>query len=589
MKKLNLKKQISLLLTLILLLTFVVSGCKKEDTSKEFDDYTNNLAKQIIEDSPINATFKYGDLEKEGLGDLLSELDDASPEEMEKLVSDSKAVLQYLKKVDRNSLTDEQQQTYDMIKFQNKEVVDDEPYLYYDNAFQPASGVQINVPIALMQIELETEDEVVAYIARCKKLPKLFSQYVDYEKTKLQDNLTLPASLYEAVIEEIDGMLVEPENFMMYLSFCDRVDALSTLDDAKRADYKAQFLEVVKNDIYPALQDVRAALEEIKDKTKNTKGISEWENGKDYYNYLVKYNTSYDMDTEDLRSWAQQQINDSTKTIQSYLAAHPEITSNEELMAMLPDVTTKAQMQQIEDQFISEAFYDYRINRASENIIPSYLQDYLPPAFYFPITLDGQDYGNMYMTQEALSNISLSTLETDMHEDLPGHHLYFSVLYGSDLPLIRKVYDFNAYIEGWAQYIQGKAYQYSAKDEETADFWRSILQSSYAYSVLLDIEVNYDGMSKDDAINEYLTMGYDEESAESSYNRMIANPGEMIDYYYGSYIIEGYLDKCKEEQGDKFDIKAFHDMILKHGGLPFTVMDKVVDDFIASSKEESQQ
>lgn len=582
MNKINVKK-ISSLLLLTLLIALSVSGCNK-NTVEDFDTYTNKLAKQFIEESPLNASFMYSDLEKAGLADLLTKLDDMSLEEMEKVTSEAKDVLKYLESVNRATLTKEQKQTYDMLVFQNQGTVDGEKYMYYDNAFQPASGAQINIPIALMQIELESEKEVQAYIERCKQLPRLFDQFVMYERERLKNQIVLPESLYDAVLEEINGILVEPEEFMMYKSFGDRVDALDSLNDLKRTEYKAEFLEVIKGDIYPAFESIKAALEDIKVQSKNTKGISEWKDSKAYYDYLVKYGTSYDMDAEDLRSWAEEQMNEASIKIQTYTAAHPEIVTNDDLMALLPEVNTEAQLVEIEDQFVSEAFLDYGVKRASQNTIPSYLEDHLPPAFYFPITLDGEDYGNMYMSEEAFSNVTIATLETDMHENIPGHHMYFSVLYGSDLPLIRKVYDFNAYVEGWAQYIQGSVYQYSARDEETADFWKNLLMMNYAYSVIMDIQVNYDGISKADAIDMYLQLGYDDETAESAYNRMIANPGELIDYYFGSYVIEGYLEDCKEGLGEKFDIKQFHDLILKHGGLPFSVMDGVVKDFIEEYK-----
>lgn len=581
----NSKKQLNVLLILVLLLSLTITGCKK-GTAEDFDVYTNELAKQIVEESPLNATFMYSDLEKAGLPELLSKIDDMSSDELENMVTEAKDVLNHLDGINKKSLTTEQLQTYEMIVFQNQGIVDGEKFLYYENAFQPSSGVQINIPIALMQIELESETEVQAYIERCKQLPKLFEQYVDYENERLKNQIALPPSLYDAVLEEIDGMLVEPEAFMMYLSFCDRVDELDSLDDTKRSDYKAQYLEVVNSTIYPAYDTLISAIEVIKTQSENTMGLSEWKDSKDYYNYLVKYGTSYDMDAEDLRDWAQKQMEEAQTNITSYMEKHSEIVTNDDLMTLLPSVTTKEQMVQIEDDFISEAFLDYGVERASENTIPEYLEEHLPPAFYFPISLDGEDYGNMYMTEDALSNISISTLETDMHENLPGHHMYFSVLYGSDLPLIRKVYDFNAYVEGWAQYIQGKVYQYSATNEETAEFWKNLLQMQYAYSVMLDIQVNYDGISKEEAISKYLEMGYDNETAESAYNRMIANPAELIDYYYGSYVIEGYLEKCKKELGDKLDIKQFHDLILKHGGLTFKQLDDIVDDFIDQTNKK---
>lgn len=597
----NLRSQFGVVLMVVLILAVIFSGCadkdkrdSKKDQSKEkevvtsedidatreaFDQYCEALAKRIIEDSPLNATFMYGDLESRGLESLLYELDDASIEATEAQIEDANKVLEYLKTLDKKHLTTEQKKTYEMLIFQNKSIVAGEDYIYYYNAFQPSSGVQIDIPIDLMQIELESEKEVVAYIERIKQLPRLFKQFIEYEYERANKGLTLPENLYETVLEQMDELLVEPEKFILYLSFCDRVDLLQSIDTAQKDKYKAEFLEIVKNDIYPVYDEMKIALEEIKTLTTNTMGLPEWENGQEYYDYLVKYGTSYNIDAEDLRQWAEDRLGEASYEIQLYFSNHPEF-AEKELSEILPQIGNMEELYKMEEQFLEKSFMDYGIVRASENRIPPYLEEHLPPAFYFPISIDGEDYGNMYMAEEAFSNVSMETFEMDIHENIPGHHLYFSVLYGSDLPLIRKVYDFLAYTEGWAQYVQGKTYRFSAEDEETARFWDNFLAFNAAYSVILDIEVNYDGMPKEEAINKMITFGYDKEGAESSYNRMLANPCEMIDYNYGSYVIEKYLKECMNKQKANFNIKEFHDLILQNAALPFTSMDDVIEEYL---------
>lgn len=576
----------------ILLMVFCFSGCVSNKNNEinnnvieddriitEFDIYCESLAKKLIEESPLNATFIYSDLGSLGLDNLLYELDEISEEAFTKEINNAKEVLAYLETINKEYLTKEQQSTYDMLVFNNQGIIDGERFAYYYNAFQPSSGVHINIPITLMQIELETEKEVEAYIERIKKLPRLFNQYTEYEYKRATEGLILPKEIYEIVIDQINEILVEPKNFMMYLSFCDRVESLEELSIDDRTKYKAEFLNLIENKIYPAYEKMKEELTEIKELSTNTKGISQWTKGQEYYDYIVKYSTSYDMDANDLRKWAEVQLTAASLKVQGYLSKHPEIAESGDISSILPKVETILDMNSIEKQFMDEAFYDYGVEKASENIIPEYLVEHLPPAFYFPISIDGEDYGNMYMSEEAYSNINMETLETNIHENIPGHHLYFSVLYSSELPLIRKIYDFTAYTEGWAQYVQGKAYEYSATDKEVGDFWKSLIELNSAYQVLIDIQVNYDGLSKEETINLLLNLGYDLSSADKSYNRMIANPGEIINYNYGSYVIKGYLYKYKSQQGKSFNIKEFHDIILKNGGLPFSVMDNVIKDY----------
>lgn len=594
------------LLAILILALFVIStlsGCNKifpiveekpevsmepeekgiDAIREEFDIYCDELAKKIIEESPLNATFMYSDLESLGLEELLYQLDDASEEAVLKQIQDAKDVLAYLDSIALKDLTDEQQKTYKMLEFQNEAAIQGEDYIYYTNTFQPTSGVQINLPISLMQIELETEKEVQAYIERVKQLPRLFDQFIEYEKTRANEDLLLPSYMYGLMVEQLNEVVVAPEDFMMYLSFSDRVDMLDTISDTSKNEYKKVFLDIIKNDIFPSYDRIEATLEELKDKSTNTLGLAQWENGQAYYDYLVNYNTSYDMTAEDLRYWAQMEFNNSLMFVQRFFEAHPDIT-DQQLSEFFDKVNSIESLYAIEDQYLEEAFLDYGIARASENVIPPYLTEHLPPAFYFPISIDGEDYGNMYMAEEAFNTITVDTLVTDIHENIPGHHLYFSVLYNSDLPLIRKVYDFATYTEGWAQYVQDKTYQYAANNEEIAEFWRNYLNLDAAMRVLIDIQVNYDGIPKEQAIQLMLEMGYDQVGAEASYNRMLANPGELINYFYGASVIENYLLDCEEALSESFDIKAFHDLILKNGGLPFYIMDDVVKDYIRDNR-----
>lgn len=554
-----------------------------EEIRQAFDAYNEELAKKIIEESPLNASFMYSDLESLGLEHLLYELDDASMEAVKKQIDDAKGILEYLDGIRIRDLTEEQQKTYRMLQYQNEAIVEGEPYIYYTNAFQPTSGVQINLPISLMQIELESEKEVQAYIERVRELPRLFDQFIEYEKTRADKGLMLPSYMFDLMSEQLDEILVEPEEFMMYLSFVDRVDQLDSLSNISKDAYKDAFLEIIKNEIYPSFEKIKGSFAELKSKSTNNLGLPEWENGKAYYDYLIGYNTSYDMDTEDLRYWAQMEFNNSLNAVQGFFATYPDIT-DQELSDFFDKVNSLESMYAIEEQYMEEAFFDYGVKRATENIIPPYLTEHLPPAFYFPISIDGEDYGNMYMAEEAFNTISVDTLVTDIHENIPGHHLYFSVLYSSDLPLIRKVYDFATYTEGWAQYVQDKTYQYAASNDEIAEFWRNYLNLDAAMRVILDIQVNYDGIPKEQAIQMMKDMGYDQEGAEASYNRMLANPAESINYFYGASVIENYLLECQEALGEAFDIKAFHDIILKNGGLPFFIMDDVIKDYIRENR-----
>ena len=598
-KKMKIIKRLHILLVFSIIF-FLFIGCTKNDVetskyekkdteditssqmtnntpSKEFDSYTTELSTRLIKSSPVDATFLFGDLTSLGMEELLSELDDFSYESYKKDLEEAKKILRTLENYD--NLTKEQQLTYEVLKFHNELALEGKPFYYYHNEIQPSSGAQINIPLALMQIEFENESETIAYLNRLEELPRLFDQILDFEKEKAKKGLLLPEHLYDLVIEQIDKILVEPEQFMMYLSFCDRIEAID-MSEVEKNQYKSECLEIVRNQIYPAYDRLQKGIIEYKQKATSDQGLSSWKNGQEYYDYLIKSETSYDMTAQELGEWAYSKLTESFTKMEQLYATYPELNEVNSFTELLPQYASIEEMYALQDQCLQEYFYDYGIENATENIIPSYLEDHMAAGFYFPISIDGEDYGNMYLQQSAYENIDGGTLELYFHENIPGHHMYFTQVYNSDLPLIRKLYSWLPYEEGWAQYIQKLSIDYYGLDKPLTELLKINSDISYYFMVLMDLQYHYNGLPKDQILQAYIDFGYSPDSAESSINRMIAKPAEIIHYVYGGYKIETYLEMCQERLGDQFSIKDFHDLILGQGGLPFKTMDQVVEDYI---------
>lgn len=571
-----------------LIATLMITACtgtneNSEEEQARFDLYMEELAISELQSSPVDATFTVGDLEKYGLEGLLYEIDDASAEGFIQQIDSAKKVLKDLKRFNYKGLTKEQKLTYDIVKFQNELIVEGEDFLYNTNGLQPMSGIQLEVPLAFMQVELESEDEVDAYLERLKKVPTLFQQVIEIEKEKAARELMMPEYLYDDTLEQIDKMTTTPEEYMLYLSFCERIDLLN-LDASNKEDYKQKCLEVIKNEIFPAYENLEKEIKEIKKLSTVEAGISEWDNGEDYYEYLIKTKTSYDMDVEELRAWAEDELSKGQQAVLTVAMERPELFETEDLYGLFPAIESKDEIYNIVNQIQQDLFLDYNVEIAKEHVIPDYLEDYLPAGFYFPISIDKEDYGNMYLSQDTYNNPGLDGFQLYLHENIPGHHMYFSVLYDKDIPMIRKIYDWLPYEEGWATYMQDLIYEYSGLDEDTEEFFKGNSQFANAYYILLDIGVHIDGWSREEAINRMTALGIPEEDVVESIDRIITNPGEIIHYMYGGYKMQGYLSKCKDELGEKFNIKDFHDLILENGGVPFVLMDKVVDEYIKENK-----
>ena len=568
------RKQILMLVLCGLLLSV---GCvKKMTTEQKFNQVVEEYAVSKLQESPITASFTLGDLERYGIEELASQLDhfeliDAN-EEAEKI----DAFIKKLKSFDEDELSKEQKKDLELFLFQLKYEKAFNEFTYISNGITPSGGFQVEFPIVLMQIEFDQEEDILNYLKRVKELPRLFDEIIAYEKERQEKGYTLPAYLHQKSIEQMQEMVVEADQFLMYQGFEDRIHQVSYLEEAEKERYKKEFLALVEEELIPMYEELIEAVTKLKEASLAKGSISEWEDGQAYYETLVRYNTSDELDVEGLRKWAEGEFNATLASFQQLMMKDPKIIEVD-FENLLPTDLTLEDVYKKSEEVLATKFKTYPVDSAVENVIPSYLEEYLAAAFYLPITIDGEDYGNMFFRQSDLENPTVDTLVTMFHENIPGHHLYYSYIKDSDESLLRKMVEYLPYEEGYAQYVQDMAYEYMGLEENVIEFLRLNSQLIYAYMVQLDIALHYDGKSGAEIKSELMNFGYDEVSAQETVDRMISKPGEMIHYMYGAYKMKEFKKRYQEIQGSEYDEKEFHEMILEHYGMPFYILEEEME------------
>lgn len=273
-----------------------------------FDAFLERLARTALEESPLTATFTLGDLEAEGLLDLAADIDHLDLEELYAQIDQMILDYEELLTIDKDLLTPDQQVNYELAKFNLSFAEESRAFMYMDHLIQPSSGVQVNFPLALMQIEFESRNELDAFVERVSKVPRLFDEVIAYEQERFEMGYGLPGHLYQEVADQIGAMIGQAEDFMMYLSFVDRVDAFESLSDEEREAYKADYLTLIRDEIFPAMERLKIQAEAMVSSS-NTGSVSQLAAGKDYYESVVNYKTAGELDVEGLRAWAGEQMN----------------------------------------------------------------------------------------------------------------------------------------------------------------------------------------------------------------------------------------------------------------------------------------
>jgi uncharacterized protein (DUF885 family) len=175
---------------------------------------------------------------------------------------------------------------------------------------------------------------------------------------------------------------------------------------------------------------------------------------------------------------------------------------------------------------------------------------------------------------------------TTFHEGIPGHHLQITLATQADLPLIRKVQGFGAYIEGWALYSEQLAQEMGFYKDEPA--W----ELGYIHDALLrsgrlvvDTGIHALRWSREKAVETLSGIEGDPPAySGQEIERYACSPGQACSYMVGKITILKLRDKAKAALGPRFDIRSFHDTVLAAGSMPLTVLGNVVDGYIAAHK-----
>jgi uncharacterized protein (DUF885 family) len=207
-------------------------------------------------------------------------------------------------------------------------------------------------------------------------------------------------------------------------------------------------------------------------------------------------------------------------------------------------------------------------------------------AYYQPLSSDGSRPGYYYVNlykPEARPKWEMEVLTT--HESVPGHHLQLALQYENSVgvPMIRRMSDFTAYVEGWGLYAESLGEQlglytdpYQKFGQLTYDMWRAV-------RLVVDTGIHAKGWTRQQAIQFFMDNAPKSElDITNEIDRYIAWPGQALAYKVGQLKILELRDAAREALGEKFDIREFHDVVLSTGAVPLSVLDHVVRAWIVT-------
>jgi uncharacterized protein (DUF885 family) len=202
---------------------------------------------------------------------------------------------------------------------------------------------------------------------------------------------------------------------------------------------------------------------------------------------------------------------------------------------------------------------------------------------YHGATPDGSRPGVFYVnTYDLKAHPKYGMVTLFLHEVSPGHHFQISLQQEQkNLPKFRRFGGYTAYVEGWALYAESLGKEMGLYKDPYQYYGHLSAEMFRAIRLVVDVGMHVKGWSREKALTFFMVnLSAAPSEAVAEIERYIAIPGQALSYKIGQLEISKMREKAEKALGPKFDIKAFHDEILRDGALPLDVLEVKMDEWI---------
>lgn len=585
------KRFTALGMSLVLTLSLLLTGCdikkslpsfksdeQQAEIQAEFDNYMDELFEEEVTLNTVGLHYTLADPAAYGIDDYEVSLGSVTEDSLSESVTLLENMQSSLEDFSYSALRTDQQLTYDVLDDYSKLELDNAHLYLYSEVLQPSTGTHTQLPILLAEYNFRCEKDVTDYLELLSFVPSYFEEIIEFEKSKADAGLFMSKKNADTVISQCEDFIENPESNFLIETFDNRIEQLSILNSSTKEEYRSKNESYVLKKVIPAYENLAKEIKSLEGSCSTKGGLCNYENGKEYYKYLVRYSTGSSDSIKELQKQTEQKRRDDINSLSALLTKNPNLAEETETYTL--DLSDPSQiLSQLRDS-IKEDFPEAPKANYTVKYVEESLEEYLSPAFYLTSPIDNYTENSIYINES--SNYDKIKLFTTLaHEGFPGH-LYQNVMANSsDLPAVRHLLNYSGYTEGWATYVEMISYQYAGLDKDLASVLQlnqSILLSLYAS---IDMGIHYDAWDASDVKSFLADYGINSASAATeTYEYILGEPANYLKYYIGYLKFLDLQKYAKNALGDSYTDKAFHEAVLRIGPAPFEIVEKYLLEYI---------
>ncbi len=555
-----------------------------------------------LEDPELLTTLRV--LEPLGIDGHNARLTDVSPAatlaQNEKVVRD----LATLRRYDRASLSGQTALSYDTLEDFLAGLVDGIPFTWHSYPVNQLFGVQSNLPeFMVSRHPLDSERGAEHYVARLEQFETKFSQLIEDLRLRESKGIIPPRFVVEKVLREMRGFIGAPvEENILYTHFADAVAGLQDVPEERAEELLAAVRSAIEGAVYAAYGELIAYFEALEPSAIGNHGVWALPDGDAYYDHRLRVSTTTDLSADEIHALGLREVAriqaemDATLREQGYTegsVAERMTALGGESRFLYPN--TDAGREQILADFrviIEEidrempAWFITLPKSAVEVVrVPEFRQEGAAGAYYTLPSLDGSRPGRFNVNLRNLKELPRYKMRTlAYHEAVPGHHLQTALQTElTGVPQFRRVLPFTAFSEGWGLYAERLAWEAGFQEDPFDNLGRLQDELFRAVRLVVDTGIHRMRWTREEAIAYMLdNSGLAETDVVAEIERYFVLPGQATAYKIGMIKILELRERARSALGEDFDIRQFHEVVLRNGDVPLTILEREVDSWIAA-------
>ena len=534
--------------------------------------------------------------------------DDISPESEAQEIESAKTALDWLSNVDTLALDESTFLSYKLYKQRLIHTIEDNKWRLYSYPLNQMHGLQAEIPAFLINMhKIKDSSDAKAYISRLYGIKPMFEQLEKNLAERESAGIMVPKFVFNHVINDSENLIKgypfnEGASSTLYNDFIKKIEALD-ISKSEKKDFinsgEIALLESVK----PAYENLITFLKSQYNRATTDDGIWKWPNGEAFYKNALLRTTTTTMTANEIHELGLSEVNRIHKAmnkIKSKVGFDGNLQSffkfmKEDDQFYYPDTDNGKQSyikdaKQLIDNLKGELDKMFITKPKADMVVKAvepFREKSAGKAFYQSPAIDGSRPGTYYANTYRMAMMPKYQMEAlAFHEGIPGHHMQIAIAQElEDIPKFRKFGGYTAYIEGWGLYSEFLPKEFGFYSDPYSDFGRLAMELWRACRLVVDTGIHTKKWTREEGIAYYANnTPNDMLDCVKMVERHIVMPSQATAYKIGMNKILELRAYAESQMGEQFDIRKFHEVVLKDGAVPLNILEDHVYNYIATSK-----